>query len=98
MTLGATVVGSTLAAVLTLYIFILIGRLIFDYVFMFARDWHPTGVVLLLVEALYTVTDPPLRLLRRYIPPVRIGGISLDLAFTVLFLLVLVLLQIVSRL
>ena len=52
MTLGATVVGSTLAAVLTLYIFILIGRLIFDYVFMFARDWHPTGVVLLLVEAL----------------------------------------------
>lgn len=90
-------VGRILASFLSIYLIVLIARIVIDYVFIFARDWRPTGVVLVIVEGIYTVTDPPLRLLRRFIPPLRIGGVSLDLAFTVLFILVIVLIQVLSR-
>jgi YggT family protein len=90
-------VGRILASFLSIYLIVLIARIVIDYVFIFARDWRPTGVVLVLVEGIYTVTDPPLRLLRRFIPPLRLGGVSLDLAFTVLFILVIVLIQVLSR-
>ena len=90
-------VGRILASFLSIYLIVLIARIVIDYVFIFARDWRPTGIVLVLVEGIYTVTDPPLRLLRRFIPPLRLGGVSLDLAFTVLFILVIVLIQVLSR-
>ncbi|MFN8169191.1 MAG: YggT family protein [Candidatus Nanopelagicales bacterium] len=89
--------GRTIVGILSIYVVILIARIVFDYVFMFAREWRPRGIVLLIVEAVYTVTDPPLKALRRVIPPLRIGGISLDLAFLVLFILVQVLIQVASR-
>jgi YggT family protein len=73
---------------LLLYTLALVGRLILSWVQVFARDWRPTGVVLVLAEAVYTVTDPPLRALRRVIPPLRLGGVSLDLGFLVLFVAV----------
>lgn len=71
----------------------MIGRLIFDWIQVFSRDWRPRGVVLLAVEGIYSVTDPPLKALRRVIPPLRIGGISLDLAFMLLFFIVVILLS-----
>ncbi|MCH9719369.1 MAG: YggT family protein [Actinomycetia bacterium] len=77
-----------LATVLWIYWLILIGRLIFDWVQVFARDWRPKGPVLLIAEAIYTLTDPPLNFLRRFIPPLRLGQISLDLSFLVLILAV----------
>lgn len=92
-----SIVGRTIVGILSIYVVILIARIVFDYVFMFAREWRPRGIVLLIVEAVYTVTDPPLKALRRVIPPLRIGGISLDLAFLVLFILVQVLIQVASR-
>jgi YggT family protein len=92
-----TVVGQTIAGVLSIYVIVLIARLVFDYVFIFAREWQPKGPVLLIVEGIYSVTDPPLKALRRIIPPLRIGGISLDLAFLVLFILVQILIQIAYR-
>ena len=92
-----TVVGRTIAGILQIYVIILIARIVIDYVFIFAREWRPKGIVLLIVEAIFTVTDPPLRALRRVIPPLRIGGISLDLAFLVLFILVQVLIQVAYR-
>ena len=64
----------------------MIIRLVFDWILVFAREWKPRGVVLVVAEAVYTVTDPPLKALRRVIPPVRIGNISLDLAFLLLFI------------
>ncbi len=70
------------------YFFILIARLVFDYVQMFARSWRPSGVILVFAEIIYTVTDPPLKALRRVIPPLRIGGIALDLSFLVLIIIV----------
>jgi len=82
------VIFGILATVLWIYWLILIGRLIFDWVQVFARDWRPKGPVLLIAEAIYTLTDPPLNFLRRFIPPLRLGQISLDLSFLVLILAV----------
>jgi YggT family protein len=87
-----------LIVALTLYLVLLIGRMIFETVQAFARSWRPTGLVLVLAEAIYTATDPPLKFLRRFIPPLRLGTVAFDLSFTVLFIVVLVLIQVVSAL
>ncbi|HTR69754.1 MAG TPA: YggT family protein [Mycobacteriales bacterium] len=81
----------TIAALVGLYVLyaflaLLIARLIMDYVMMFARTFRPTGFVAALFELTYTVTDPPLRALRRVIPPLRLGNVSVDLSFIVLFI------------
>lgn len=65
---------------------VLIGRLIFDWVQVFSRDWEPSGPLLIIAEAVYTVTDPPINFLRRFIPPLKLGQVSLDLSFLVLIL------------
>ncbi len=79
---------TVLTYALSLYLLLLIGRLILSWIQAFARSWAPTGIVLLLAEAIYTATDPPLKLLRRYLPTVRLGNVALDLSFTVLFIVV----------
>lgn len=76
--------------VLRLFLYALLGRLVLDYVQMFARSWVPHGFWLVVCEGVYTVTDPPIRLLRRVIPPLRFGGVSLDLSFIVLFFAVII--------
>ena len=88
------VVGQVLATLLWLYWLILIGRLIFDFVQIFARSWQPRGPLLLVAEAIYTVTDPPLRLLRRIITPLRLGGVQFDLAFLILIIAVQILINV----
>ena len=85
-----------LTYVLWLYLLILIVRLIISWIQAFSRDWSPSGIVLVVAEGVYTATDPPLRLLRRYIPNLRLGNVALDLSFMVLFLVILVLLQAVQ--
>jgi YggT family protein len=80
---------------LTIYLIVLVGRMIISWIQMFARSWTPTGVVLLIAESIYTVTDPPLKFLRRYIPMLRIGTVAMDLSFMVLFIVVLILLDVV---
>ena len=86
--LAVSVVGNIVYTVAWIFFVLLITRLVFEYVFMFAREYTPTGVVLVVVEAVYTVTDPPLKLLRRFIPPLRLGGVAIDLSFLVLIILV----------
>ena len=81
-------VGQVLILALWLFFILLIARLVLDYVQMFARSWRPSGLVLVIAEAVYTVTDPPLRALRKVIPPLRLGSVSLDLSFLVLVVLV----------
>ncbi|WP_018657250.1 YggT family protein [Actinomadura flavalba] len=93
-----TIVGQVLSALLYLFLLFLIGRLILEILQSFARSWRPTGVVLVIAEAVYTVTDPPLKLLRRFIPPVRLGNVALDLSFTFLILVVWILIIFVQRL
>jgi YggT family protein len=83
-----------LTYVLSIYLVILIGRMIIGWIQVFARSWRPTGVVLVLAEGIFTATDPPLKFLRRYIPPLRIGTVAMDLSYMVLFIVVLILLQV----
>jgi YggT family protein len=79
---------SVLAFVLNLFFIALICRLILDWIQVLARQWRPRGPVLFFAEGVYTVTDPPLKFLRRLIPPLSLGGVRLDLAFLVLILIV----------
>jgi YggT family protein len=80
--------------VLSVYLVLLIGRMIFSWIQVYARSWSPTGVLLVIAEGVYSATDPPLRFLRRYIPSVRLGSVALDLSFILLFLVVYVLWQV----
>ncbi len=73
-------------------------RFVLDWVQHFARDWRPRGPVLLVAEGAYSVTDPPLKAIRRLLPPVRIGGLQLDVAFMVLFLACLLALNVIPML
>ena len=82
------VVKSALIFVVYLFFAALICRLVLDWIQVLAREWRPKGPVLVLTEAIYTVTDPPLKFLRRLIPPLSLGTIRLDLAFLVLMLAV----------
>ena len=91
-------VGSLLANILQLFLFALLGRLIFDYVQMFSKTWRPRGPILYLVEAIYTITDRPMKFVGRFVPPLRLGAISLDMSFIVLFFGTQLLISFVSRL
>jgi len=84
-----------LVYVLTIYLVVLIGRMIFGWVQVFARDWRPSGILLVIAEGIFTITDPPLRFLRRFIPTLRLGMMALDLSFMVLFFVILILLEVV---
>lgn len=81
-------VGDVIYLLLWLFFLLLIARLVLDYIQMFARTWRPHGVLLVVAEVIYTITDPPLKALRRVIPPLKLGQITLDLSFLVLVILV----------
>ena len=80
--------------VLSVYLVLLIGRMVLSWIQVYARTWSPRGVLLVIAEGVYSATDPPLRFLRRYIPSVRLGNVALDLSFILLFLVVYVLWQV----
>ena len=93
-----TILKVVLYYVLALYLVLLIGRLIIDVLQNYSRSWTPTGGLVKVAEVIYTATDPPLRLLRRYIRPLRLGSVALDLSFMLLLLVIFVLLSVVGRL
>lgn len=82
MTLAGKVIGFILFAC----IIVLLARFVLDWVQMFARQWRPRGPVAVLCEALYSLTDPPLRAVRRVMPPIRLGGASIDLSPMILLI------------
>ena len=84
--------------VLMLFQLALILRIVYDAVQGFARDWRPQKSALVLASGIYSVTDPPIKALRRLIPPLRLGGVQLDLAFLVLFVVVLILMSVAAGL
>lgn len=85
------IVGSLLGIAIGLYIFVMWGRLILDYVQFFARTWKPKGAVLVLCELVYTLTDPPIKFVRRFVPPLRIGNIAIDLAWLIVMFALIIL-------
>jgi len=91
-------VADILSFVVWVFLLVLLVRLVLDWIQVFARDWRPRGAVLVLAEAVYTVTDPPLRLLRKVIPPLALGQVRLDLAFMVLVVLCWILLALLAAL
>ncbi len=79
------VIAAVLEIVVVLFLIFLLARAVLDWVQVFAREWRPRGGALVAAEIVYSVTDPPLKALRRVIPPVRLGNVSLDVAYMVLF-------------
>jgi len=86
-------IGAFLDLLFFLYIGLLLVRLVVEWVQAFARSWTPRGPVLVILEIVYTLTDPPINFVRRFIPPLRLGGIAIDVAFIIVFIFVLVLRQ-----
>jgi len=80
------IVGQILHGVLLAFIGCMWVRFIVDWVQVFARSWSPRGVLLVFLEVVYSVTDPPIKALRRVIPPLRLGNFSLDLSFLIVFI------------
>jgi len=81
---------------LWIFIALMWVRFVVDWVQIFARSWTPSGVLLVALEVVYSVTDPPIKALRRVIPPLRIGSIAIDLSFIIVLIVAYVLLQIVG--
>ena len=92
-----TIVATVAVYLLWAFFALMMVRLVVDWTMMFARSWRPTGAVAAVLELAYSVTDPPLRALRRVIPPLRLGSFALDLAFIVVFVVVGALISIVSN-
>jgi YggT family protein len=90
------ILKTVLTYLLWFYLLLLIIRMIISWIQAFSRTWQPTGPILVVAEGVFTATDPPLRLLRRYIPSLRLGTVALDLSFMVLFLALILLLQAVQ--
>ena len=88
------IVLGILSLLLSIYLIVLWARLGLDLVQAFSRSWRPRGALLVVAESVYTVTDPPIKLFRRLIPPLRIGPVALDLGFPLTMLLCFVLLSI----
>ncbi|HKU31132.1 YggT family protein [Arthrobacter sp. NyZ413] len=82
------IVFGLLYIALLLFLVSLVIRLVYDLVQMFARQWRPRGAALVAAHVVYSVTDPPLKRIRRLIPPLQLGGMSLDLAFLIVFIIV----------
>ena len=97
MALLASVV-TIVSALLSLYLLVLLVRVVLDWVQLFARQWRPTGPVLVVANVVYALTDPPLRWLRRVVPVLRLGATGIDLSFLVLWFGIIVLQRLLALL
>ena len=86
--------GQVIEGLLWFFIALLWIRFVVDWVQVFARSWTPHGPLLVGLEVVYSTTDPPIRALRRVIPPLRLGSIALDLSFLIVMISAYVLLRI----
>jgi YggT family protein len=91
-------IAAILNALILVFVLVLLVRLVLDWIPFFNREWRPKGAGLVAAELVYTVTDPPIRVFRRLIPPLRVGGIAIDFGFTLTMLLCFVLLAITRTL
>jgi YggT family protein len=79
-------VGSIIDLILFVFLLLLFARFVVDWVQVFARSWSPKGFVLVLLEIIYSITDPPIRFVRRFVPPLRLGAIVLDTSFIIVLI------------
>ena len=78
--------------------YLLLARIVVEMIASFSRGWSPRGFVAVILEWLFTITDPPVKALRKVIKPVRVGQVSLDLSVLVLFVIIIVIQLILSGL
>ena len=90
------IVGELINIVLRLFLLLLFARFVVDWVQVFARSWTPKGIVLVVLEVIYSVTDPPILFIRRFVPPLRLGAIALDTSFIIVLVAVYLLLEVNS--
>ena len=90
-------VGTILLLLLNIFLGLLIIRLVVDWVQVFARSWTPHGPVLVVLEVVYSVTDPPIMFVRRFVPPLRLGAVALDTSFIIVLIAVYLLRTLVGR-
>lgn len=83
-------IGIALYWAFQIFLFAMLLRFIADLIMSFNRSWRPNSFLLPVFDLAFTVTDPPLNFLRRYLKPIRFGGIAFDLAWTVLLFAVLI--------
>ncbi|WP_369254342.1 YggT family protein [Geodermatophilus amargosae] len=86
------------SSILLVFLILLFARFVVDWVMVLARSWRPSGLVAAGLEVVYATTDPPLKAIRKVIPPLNLGSIRLDLAFMVLLIAVYILRSITSGL
>jgi YggT family protein len=86
-------IGAVIQLVLDLFLLLLFARFVVDWVQVFARSWTPKGFLLVVLEVIYSITDPPIVFIRRFVPPLRLGAISLDTSFIIVLISVYLLLQ-----
>ncbi|CAN2194542.1 CCB3/YggT [Candidatus Nanopelagicaceae bacterium] len=79
-------ISNIVLTILDLFKYALFIRLIIDYVRIFARNWRPNSFLIAFFEMIYSITDPPMKFVGRFVPPLRLGGVSLDLSFIVLLI------------
>ena len=89
--------GTVIVLVLNLFIISLLGRVLLDFVRGFSPSWRPRGFVLAIAEVVYAVTDPIMRFARRFIPPLRIGSVPLDISFLLIFFITQILISFARR-
>ncbi|QGU01729.1 YGGT family protein [Corynebacterium kalinowskii] len=91
-----TAIASVLVLILTIYLYLLIARILIEMIQSFSRQFRPPQWFAVLAEPIFVVTDPPVKALRRLIPPVRMGGVALDVSILVLFILIQLLIWVLS--
>ena len=84
--------------VLLIFFLLMWARFVLDLAQSFSRGWRPRGPVLVLAEVAYTVTDPPIRRVRKILPPVRLGSVALDFGWSIVMLAVIILMSVAGNL
>ena len=89
--------GTAIIFVLQLFLVSLFARVILDYVRIFSPSWRPRGIILVIAEVVYGVTDPVMKFARRFIPPLRIGPVAVDISFILIFFITEILISFARR-
>ena len=97
MNSGVSIVATIVYVALNIFVVIMWARFVLDLVAMLARQWRPRGFVLVLAELVYTITDPPVKAVRRIVPPLRAGGVVIDFSWSIVLIAAIILSYIVVR-
>ncbi|NLA55530.1 MAG: YggT family protein [Corynebacterium humireducens] len=90
-----SLLGSAIYLVIRIFILVLIARIVIEMIQSFSRNFQPPRWFIYIAEPLFVITDPPVKALRRVIPPLKLGGVALDMSVIVLFIILSVLQYIV---